>query len=77
MSWAFFALVIASVLIGFINGVFTGIFGWPTLASDMRDLLLLSLFIIALIIYRNHRKHRHSPKMLTPVEKQRTRIVPK
>jgi hypothetical protein len=52
------ALIIGEFALGFLFGVLNGAFGWPIPTSTTRNIILLTLFVIGLFIY----KQRHSPK---------------
>jgi hypothetical protein len=52
------ALVIGEFALGFLFGALNGAFGWPIPTSTTRNIILLTLFVIGIFIYRQ----KHSPK---------------
>lgn len=52
------AFIVASTAIALLLGVLQGLFGWPVLTSGTRNLILLAVFVVAYLIYRNKRKQK-------------------
>jgi hypothetical protein len=50
------ALLVVDVTIAFLFGGLQGLFGWPVLTSGMRNLIVLAIFVLGLLIYRQARK---------------------
>lgn len=54
----FVAFIVASTAIAIPCGVLQGLFGWPVLRSGTRNLILLVVFVVAYLIYRDRRKQK-------------------
>jgi hypothetical protein len=50
------ALVVSGAVLAFLLGALHGIFGWPVPTYTTQNLILLAIFVIGLLIYRE--KHR-------------------
>jgi membrane protein implicated in regulation of membrane protease activity len=66
------AFIVASTAIAILFGVLQGLFGWPVPTSGTRNLILLAVFVVAYLIYRDRRKQKEDdPEEILAEHKRR------
>ena len=64
--------IVASTAIALLFGVLQGLFGWPVLTSGTRNLILLVVFVLAYLIYKDRRKQKEDdPEEILSEHKRR------
>jgi hypothetical protein len=56
------AWVVGMAVLAFLLGALHGLFGWPVPTSTTQDLILLSIFVICLLIYRERQAYKERRK---------------